>query len=128
MIKQEWMEIVAGEALVDAIAAETKAKCRWTGYGYASDDICALQQQQAARGIIGVEIVKSNYGFSVRYDSGLQNFGLVASARRGELDGSYEAASAFCREWVNRDAARRYAWTRKAVAVVGPMAATEVSR
>lgn len=113
MIKQDWMVIVAGEALVDAMSAEQKLRCRWTGGGYASDELCVLQREQAARGILGCEIVASNYGHSVRYDSGLQNFGLLASSRSGPLDGSLEHAERWAREWVAHDPTRRYAWRRK---------------
>jgi hypothetical protein len=46
----------------------------------------------------------------VRYDSGLQNFALLA--RSCELGGTLEAAEAFARAWVAEDPERRYAWTR----------------
>jgi hypothetical protein len=115
MIKQDWMIIIAGEPLVDRMSEETKRRCEYRGGGYASDQLCALQCEQAGRGILGVELVKSIYGWSVRYDSGLQNFGLVArtKARGGELDGSLEAATAFATKWVASDPERRYAWMRK---------------
>lgn len=128
MIKQDWMVIVAGEALVDAMTAETKARCKWTGAGYASEDLCVLQREQSARGILGAEIVTSNYGCSVRYDSGLQNFGLLAGLsirsiwsqspsrfdpKSGMLDGTLEHAERWVREWVAKDPTRRYAWRRK---------------
>lgn len=113
MMKQDWMVIVAGEALVDAMTAETKARCRWTGSGYASDELCILQREQSARGIHGAEIVHTNYGCSVRYDSGLQDFGLLAGSKSGMLDGTLEHAERWAREWVAKDPARRYAWRRK---------------
>lgn len=89
MIKQDWMIIVAGEELVDALSAETKARCQWTGSGYASDQLCQLQREQAARGIVGVEIVYN----SVRYDSGLQGFGLLARSR--DIGGTLEDAERY---------------------------------
>jgi|SRR5262245_58687657 len=113
MIKQEWMVIVAGEPLVDALSAETLRRCEWTGAGFASTDLCTLQRERAQRGIVGAEIVESLYGHSVRYDSGLQDFGLLASARAKQVDGTLEAAEEFCRQWVAKDPARRYAWRRK---------------
>jgi len=113
MIKQEWMVIVAGEPLVDALSAETVSRCQRTGAGFASTDLCALQREQARRGIVGVEIVESLYGHSVRYDSGLQDFGLLASARTKQVNGTLEAAEEFCRQWVAKDPARRYAWRRR---------------
>lgn len=114
MIKQSWMTIVAGEALVDTMTAETKARCAWTGRGYASESLCALQRERSGRGILGVEIVRSNYGHTVRYDSGLQGWGILAGCRSGQLDGTLEDAERYAREWVARDPARRYAWRRNA--------------
>jgi hypothetical protein len=113
MINQDWMTIVAGEALVDALQAETKARVPWGCGGYKSEPLCRLQGEQVARGIYGAEIVRSNYGCSVRYDSGLQNFGLLASSRSGYLDGTLEHAVAWATKWVAEDPARRYAWYRK---------------
>lgn len=113
MIKQDWMVIVAGEELVAFLSQETKSRCKWTGGGYASEDLCALQREQSARGIVGAEVVTSNYGNSVRYDSGLQDFGLLAGSRSGMLDGTLEHAERWAREWVAKDPARRYAWRRK---------------
>ena len=111
MIKQDWMAIHAGAALVDALTEETLARCAHTP---APEDLVVVQREQAARGIVGVELVKSNYGWSVRYDSGLQNFGIVASARRGgQVDGSWDSAVRFALDWVAQDPAKRYAWSRK---------------
>lgn len=105
--------IVAGEALVDSLNAEIDAICTKTAAGYYNSEmLCAVQRLHSARGILGVEIVCSNYGHSVRYDSGLQNFGLLAGSRSGTLDGTLEHAERYAREWVAADPARRYAWRR----------------
>ena len=110
----DWMVVVAGEELMKLLDAEKQALVPRNGAGlYASDDLCRLQQRQAARGILGAEIVCSVYGHSVRYDSGLQNFGLLASSRCRDLDGTLEDAERWARAWVARDPARRYAWRRK---------------
>jgi hypothetical protein len=111
MIKQDWMIIVAGHDLVDAMETEQKATCRFTGFGYNSDDLSVLQGEQSRRGIRGVEIVGCIGGYSVRYDSSLQNFGLLATSR--DLGGTLESAEQFARNWVGQDTARRYAWRRK---------------
>lgn len=113
MIKQDWMIIVAGEVLVNAMTSETKARCEWTGYGYNSSQLCELQRERASRGIIGCEIVVSNYGCSVRYDSGLQNFGLLASSKAKQIDGTLEDAEKFALNWVAQSPSNRYAWRRK---------------
>lgn len=112
MIKQDWMRIVAGEALVDALAAEQVAHVPQTGFGFEREALCGLQREQSARGILGCEVIQSSYGCSVRYDSGLQDFGLLAGSRSGLLDGSLADAERWATEWVNRDPQRRYAWTR----------------
>lgn len=111
MIKQDWMIIIAGNAVVDAMEVEQKATVPFNGYGYESEALCRLQSRQASRGIIGVEIVKSMHGYSVRYDSGLQNFGLLAHAQ--DLGGTLEGAETFVKTWVEQDQSRRYAWRRK---------------
>ncbi len=106
--------IVAGRDLLEKMEAEQKALVPLTGNGYASEELCELQRKQASRGLVGVEIVSSLYGHSVRYDSGLQNFGLVASSKSKQLDGSLEDAERFARDWVATDPDRRYAWRRVA--------------
>ena len=113
MVKQDWMVIVAGEALVDALTAETMALVPKNGSSYASESLVELQRRRASNGIVGAEIVKSMYGHSVRYDSGLQNFGLLASSKAKQIDGSLEAAEQWCRDWVAKDPEHRYAWRRK---------------
>ncbi len=110
MIRQDWMIIVAGSDLVDAMSVETKSRCQHTGNGYNSDQLCQLQREQAGRGITGVEIVQSIYGYSVRYDSGLQGFGLLVRSR--DLGGTLKAAEAYCRNWVAQEPLKRYAWRR----------------
>lgn len=111
MIKQDWMTIVAGTDLIDALTAEQVARVPRGCGGFKSEDLCVLQREQSARGILGVEIVKSFKGHSVRYDSGLQDFGLLA--RSNELGGTFDAAEKFARDWVSKDPTRRYAWCRK---------------
>lgn len=110
--RPELFTVVAGYELLAALEAETDAVVTDCNGFRDSEELCELQRKQARRGIIGVEIVESNYGCSVRYDSGLQNFGLVASSRAGELDGTLADAERFAREWVARDPERRYAWKR----------------
>lgn len=97
-------EIIAGGELVKRIRLRRIVVA-------GDEDLCWLQRIDAQSGILGVEIVQSIYGHSVRYDSGLQNFGLVAPAR--SLGGTLEAAETFCRTWVAHDPTHRYAWKRK---------------
>lgn len=106
--------IIAGEALVDALTAEAGAICTKNAGGYYNSEmLCAVQRLHSARGILGVEVLYyPNGGCSVRYDSGLQNFGLLAGSRSGTLDGTLEHAERWAREWVAADPTRRYAWRR----------------
>jgi len=108
-------QIVAGQAVVDAIRA-SRATVRPSASRPGcldSESLCLAQQHDAAHGVLGAEIIQSNYGCSVRYDSGLQDFGLLASARRRDIDGTYEAAVAWATRWQAEDPTRRYVWTRR---------------
>lgn len=99
--------IVAGKELYDSIQASKEAQVpKRNGY-YESEALCQFQRNLSRRGILEIEIVKSNYGYSVRYASGLQNWGLVRKAQ--ELGGTLEAAEEFCREWVAQSPSNRYA-------------------
>ena len=76
--------------------------------------LTTLQEKQAQEGLIFVEICPTLYGWSVRYGSGLQNFDVLASARKGTLDGTKKDALRFATEWVAQDPQNRYAFLRKA--------------
>ncbi|MYM92675.1 hypothetical protein [Duganella vulcania] len=78
-----------------------------------SEVLSRLQKSQSKRGYIGVELVNSAYGWSVRYDSGTRDFGLLAGARRGNIDGSLKSAIDWATRWVEEDPAHRYASGRK---------------
>lgn len=103
------MKILAGEELYNQIQEAKRAQVRHTGAGYDSEQLCKFQEKMA-RFVLGAQVVKSIYGYSVRYDSGLQNWGLIASAKSGSLDGSLEAAIKFVEDWVALSPSSRYAW------------------
>ena len=103
-------QIIAGQDLYATLQAEREARVAKVGNLYKGEPLCRLQEQQAGRGVLGAELVLSRYGWSVRYDSGLQNWGLLASSRSGMLDGTLEAAVAWATAWVAQDPQRRYAW------------------
>src|SRR5262245_40363136 len=88
-------EIIAGTDTVLAIRAKRKP----------NTDIPAAQMQEARDGILGTMIVRSLYGWTVRYDSGLQSWAILARA----LPSKAEAAQ-FITNWVAVDPARRYGW------------------
>ncbi|QGZ14237.1 hypothetical protein PP940_gp102 [Rhizobium phage RL2RES] len=105
-------KIVSGFELFAQLEAEKNARVGMRHGDYNGDQLSKLQQEHARRGILGAEIVITNYGFSVRYDSGLQNWGLLASCKAKQIDGTLEAAVKFAEEWVAKDPTRRYAWIR----------------
>jgi hypothetical protein len=103
---------IAGQEVYEAASAERSAAVEASGIAWGagrSEVLCKVQERQAGRGLTGIHIVKSMYGYSVRYDSGLQNFGLLRAAR-GSRDPSFEAAVEFCRDWVAAHPECRYAW------------------
>lgn len=109
--------IVAGAELHTAIEAEKEttvphSKRPGLEQYYESEALCAFHCKLDRRGILGAELVKSIYGWSVRYDSGLQNFGIIAGSRCGTLDGTLADAERYAREWVAQDPTRRYVWVR----------------
>ena len=111
------IRLIAGATLYAALEAEKAARVpRSVIPGrrdcFQSEPLCALQSEQARRGVLGARLCKSIYGWSVHYASGLQDFGLIAGVRRGELSGTLEEAEEFCRQWVARDPANRYAYGR----------------
>lgn len=105
------MVLIAGAEVYERMHAERKALMVGAPeYGQGrSEYLCRAQAKQAGQGYMGAQIVRSMYGFSVRYDSGLQDWGLLRSAR-GSSDTSLEAAEQFCRDWVAQNPERRYAW------------------
>lgn len=103
---------IAGQELYEAAQAERAAAIEASGVPYGqgrSEVLCRVQERQAGRGLVGAHIVKSMYGYSVRYDSGLQNWGLLHRAASCR-DPSFAAALDFCRQWVAQDPTHRYAW------------------
>lgn len=101
-------EVIAGAEVVARLEAAKISQVPKTPRGYESEQLCALQQSQARAGYLGAELVESIYGWSVRYNSGLQNFGIIFGSRRGNLDGTYEDAVAKAKAWQAQDPERRY--------------------
>lgn len=100
--------VIAGQELADALSAERLAKIERSELGLNSEQLCKHQEQVSRRGVVEAEIVESIYGYSVRYASGLQDFGLILPAR-GREDPSLAFAEEYCRKWVAADPERRFA-------------------
>jgi hypothetical protein len=97
----EHFDVLAGHDVVESIRA-SRAAVR------GDDDLCARQRADARRGVLGVEVCKTLKGYSVRYDSGLQNWGLVARSLP-----TFDDAAEVARQWATADPAHRYAWVRR---------------
>lgn len=106
------MIFIAGQEIYEAVAAERRTAVEASGIAWGagqSEVLCRVQSQQAGRGLTGIHIVRSIYGYSVRYDSGLQNFALLRAAR-GSSNPSFAAALKFCQDWAAQSPTNRYAW------------------
>lgn len=102
------IQIIAGQKLHASIEAQRDATVPKSGAYFQSEPLCEFHHSLDRRGILGAQLVKSIYGWSVRYDSGLQNFGIIAGSRSGQLDGTYEDAVRYAQYWVDLDPTRRY--------------------
>lgn len=100
--------VVAGGDLLARLEAEKLTKVPRNQRGFASEPLCDLQREWARRGVLGANLCKSIYGWSVRYDSGLQEWALIASSRYGEVDGTFADAVREARAWQAQDPERRY--------------------
>lgn len=112
--------IIFGADVWDALQAEKVAKVtastRVPGC-FESESLCRWQGEIHNRGFRGAEIVKSLYGCSVRSDTGLENFCLLASSRFGALDGTPEDAERWAWGWQQADPTRRYVFVRDAAVI-----------
>lgn len=117
MLDPRHFEIVAGQTVVDGLRQARQQTVRPSSDRlgcFDSADLITQQCREAAAGIVGVEICVFSSGCSVRYDSGLQGFGLLASAKRGNIDGTYEDAARWASAWQAQEPTKRYVWVRKA--------------
>jgi hypothetical protein len=93
--------IVAGQDVYDAYRAR-----RLTALGmgpHDSEALCEFQKREARHGLVEAEIVKTIYGHSLRYASGLHDFGLI-----GRKLGTLEQATQFAVNWQAQDPERRF--------------------
>lgn len=107
-------QIVAGHdvfAIIEAHKAATVKPSEFRPGCFDSESLVEHQREMSRRGYIEAEIVRSNYGHSLRYASGLQNFGLIARAR--EIGGSFEQAVEYAKRWQAQDASHRFVSVRE---------------
>lgn len=104
--------VVAGHEVWDRVHNEYDAvREGLSGPRERDNALCRAQERHSREGIRGAKLVESIYGWSVRADSGMQDFSILAGSRDGTLDGSWDDAERFVRAWVAEDPTRRYAWT-----------------
>jgi hypothetical protein len=101
------MTVIIGKSVWDALQAEKERTVPRSAWGFDSQLLCRWQERKSAEGHKEIELVESVYGWSVRYASGLQDFGLLAGLRKGNLDGSLEAALKYAQAWVDEDPTKR---------------------
>lgn len=97
---------IAGQDVLDAIAAHKAAtvlpSTRRPGC-FDSETLCAHQRRMAGLGYLGAEIVATIHGYSLRYDSGLQEWGLIVRGLATHQDAVVAAM-----QWQARDPDHRY--------------------
>ena len=98
-------EILFGQEVWERETARIAATVPSTGLGYNSEALC---RAQIASDVTAAHIVKTIYGHSLRYASGLQNFGIIARFPPGEP--SLQQALDYARTWQAADPTRRYVY------------------
>jgi len=101
------LKFIAGETLWNTLQAEKIQKVSQNAAGYfCSRELIQLQSDWSYRGIVGAELIESMHGWTVRYDSGIQNWSLIAAdMTKGEV-------IEYAMSWVAMDPTRRYSYVR----------------
>lgn len=60
---------------------EIEATCPKVGKLFESNKLCRIQESQSARGRLETHLVRSIYGWTLRYASGLQGFSMIYPSR-----------------------------------------------
>ena len=101
------LKFIAGEETWNKLQAEKIMKVRKSERGYNSRELIILQGEWSSRGVLGAELVQSMHrNWTLRYDSGIQNWGIIAAdMTKGEV---IEYAIA----WVAMDPSHRYVYVK----------------
>lgn len=105
----DFRHVFAGKEAFDRWEADKQANVPNFGGLYDSDALCAFQGKQADQGRRGCKVDESIYGWTLRYDSGLQNHRIILATGSDDLDNAMEEA----KRWVAQDPKNRYAWISK---------------
>ena len=109
-------EIIAGQRVLDALDAERAAQCvpssKYPGC-FDSESLCTWQRSVHRRGFEGAELCKTIFGWSVRSDTGLDDFQVLAGHRDGQLpNAAREQAAAWAVKWQAERPEHRYVTCR----------------
>lgn len=80
---------------------------------FESEPLCQWQADKHAQGYACCVLQPTIYGWSVRAQSGLDGFAILAGVRSGELDGSLDSAVRWARAWCAQFPARRHCVVHK---------------
>ena len=102
------LKFIAGEEVWNALQAEKIQKVSRNSDGYfSSRELIPLQGEWARRGVLGAQIVKTFHnGWSLRFDSGIQNFAII------DILPTREAIEYRAQAWVDCDPTNRYVFEK----------------
>ena len=102
------LKFIAGEEVWNQMQAEKKEKVQQNAEGYFnSRQLIILQGECSRRCIAGAQIVESSLrGWTLRYDSGIQNWAIIAA------DMTREQVEERAKAWVDADPTCRYAFEK----------------
>lgn len=101
------LKFIAGEEVWNLLQAEKIQKVSQNAKGFNSRELIILQGEWSRRGIIGAELVESSMrGWTLRYDSGIQNWSIIAAdMAKGEV-------IEYAIKWVAMDPSHRYVYVK----------------
>ena len=104
MLDPKRFTILAGESVVDTLRAENASLENLDPLRFDfNEELCALQRRQSNRGYVPAHLVKSMYGWTLRYASGLQGFSIIT-----RLGKDFDTAVEGAREWASDAPDHRY--------------------
>ena len=71
---------------------EIESQCRKIGNCFESEQLCQVQREQSARGRREAMLIRSMYGWTLRYASGLQGWEIIDSSRNHNPTTALEVA------------------------------------
>lgn len=109
-VRDNWCVLVGAEVEAALYADKVARVARSAFYAdfFESESLCTWQSEMHARGYCAVVLTKSVLGWSVRYRSGLDGFGVLAGVRDGTLTGTFLDALAYARQWQNALSSKRF--------------------